>query len=332
MGNLIDCELGNPLRRDAEVTFYIILTTSGISLSTKHVNVTVQLETTSVQTIQPVEALAKVVFEVELQVYGRAVPSQVSLGESVIGESAVKSVEEIGTSVRYEFRITNLGRPLKYFANASLNVFWPKENSVGKWLLYLTHSSSKGVQSVPCSPVSEVNPLKDVKGWHAVQRRRRQAGAEALSTDGFLPVTRKYQSLTCSDGLSCVEIRCPLLGLDSAALLVLHARLWNSTLSEDYSSLNYLDIVVDATLNLTDSPKNIGFKSDNPAAKVKLTVFFERKVELLVKVAWWIIFLTVLVLLLMLLVLGLLLWKRGCFRHLTLNKKPPLKETAPLKG
>uniref|UniRef100_A0A3Q1BK90 Integrin alpha-2 domain-containing protein n=1 Tax=Amphiprion ocellaris TaxID=80972 RepID=A0A3Q1BK90_AMPOC len=234
-GTLIDCELGNPFKRDAEVTFYVLLTTSGISLSTKNVNITLQLETTSVQTIQPVEALAKVVFELELQVYGLARPSQVSLGDDVKGESAIKSLDQIGTSVEFEFRITNLGRPLKSFANASLNIYWPKENSVGKWILYLTHISSKGVQSVPCSPANEVNPLKDVKVIKsAPSRNRREAEHEALSTDGltFLLSRRKYETLSCSDGLKCVEIRCPLLGLDSSALLVLHSRLWNATLAE----------------------------------------------------------------------------------------------------
>lgn len=65
------------------------------------------------------------------------------------------------------WQITNLGRSLKYFTNASLSIFWPKENSAGKWLLYLTQTSSKGVQSVPCSPVNEINSLKDVKVTHA---------------------------------------------------------------------------------------------------------------------------------------------------------------------
>ncbi|XP_070769684.1 integrin alpha-6-like [Enoplosus armatus] len=338
-GTVIDCELGNPLRRDAEVTFYVILTTSGISLSTKDVNVTLQLETTSVQTIHPVEALAKVVFVLELQVYGLARPSQVSLGENLRGESAIKSVDEIGTPVQYEFRITNLGRPLKSFANASLNILWPKENSVGKWLLYLTQISSKGVQSVPCSPEHEVNPLKHAKGWHDTSRKRREAEHEALSTDGFpfLPKRRKYKTLTCSDGLKCVEIRCPLLGLDSTAVMVLHSRLWNTTFTEDYSSLNYLDVVVDATLSLTHSPENIGLKPEKPGTKVKLTVFFERKAEYFTKVAWWIILLTVIALLLLLAVLGFLLWKRGCINCLAQTKKPshggdPNTETAHLTG
>ncbi|XP_071314514.1 integrin alpha-6-like [Trachinotus anak] len=338
-GTLIDCELGNPLQRDAEVTFYVILTTSSISLSTKDVNVTLQLKTTSVQTIQLVEALAKVVFELELQVYGLARPSQVSLGENLIGESAINSMDEIGTPVRYEFKIMNLGRSLKSFANASLNIYWPKENSVGKWLLYLTHITSEGVQSVSCSPVNEINPLKHLKGWHDPSRKRREAEPEALSTDGllsFLPTRRKYKTLTCSDGLKCVEIRCPLLGLDSTAVIFLHSQLWNTTFTEDYSSLNYLDIVVDATLTLNNSPENIGLKPEKLETKVKLTVFFERETEYFTKVAWWIIFLTVIALLLLLAVFGYLMWKHECINCLALDKKAsydkdPNTDTAPLK-
>ncbi|XP_056295655.1 integrin alpha-6-like isoform X1 [Pseudoliparis swirei] len=342
-GTLVDCELGNPLQRDAEVTFYVLLATSGISLSTKDVNVTLQLETTSVQNLQPVVALAKVVFELQLQVYGLARPSQVSLGANLRGESAITSVDEIGTAVQYEFRITNLGRSLKYFANASLNIHWPKENSVGKWLLYLTQISSKGVQPVSCSPMDEVNPLRHVKGWHDSSRKRREAEHEAkheaLSTAGFtfLPKRRKYKTLNCSDGLKCVQIRCPLLGLDSTAVMVLHSRLWNTTFTEDYSSLNYLDIVVDATLSLTNSPENIELKPEKLGTKIKLTVFLERKAERVTKVAWWIIFLTVVVLLLLLAVVGFLLWKWGCINCLAQNEKrphdgDPNKETAPLKG
>uniref|UniRef100_A0A8D3E6D9 Integrin alpha-2 domain-containing protein n=1 Tax=Scophthalmus maximus TaxID=52904 RepID=A0A8D3E6D9_SCOMX len=290
-GTLIDCELGNPLQRDADVTFYVVLTTTGISLSTTYVNVTLQLVTTSVQTIQPVEALAKVVFELELQVYGLARPSQVSLGEKVMGESAIKAVDEIGTRVQYQFRIANLGRPLKYFANASLNINWPKENSVGKWLLYLSQITSEGVQSVSCSPVDEVNPLKHVKGWHEPSRKRREAEHEALSTDGFsfLSTKRKHTTLV-SNSAQCVEVRCPLVGLDSDAVMVLHAHLWNTTLTE----------VIQFLLRLLLRHR---------CPQVKLTVFFERKTKYFTKVAWWIIFLTVVALLLLLAGLGFLLWK-----------------------
>uniref|UniRef100_A0A4W6FBV4 Integrin subunit alpha 6 n=1 Tax=Lates calcarifer TaxID=8187 RepID=A0A4W6FBV4_LATCA len=275
----IDCELGNPFQRDAEVTFYVILNTSNISLSTTDVKVTLQLETTSNQTIQQVEAVAKVFFELVLQVTSVAKPSQVlvSLGERLIGESAIKSVDEIGPSVQYKFRIKNMGRPLKSFANVSLNILWPKENSVGKWLLYLTQNTSKDVQSVSCSPVNEFNPLKHINGWHEPSRKRREAEHEALSTNGFpfFPTKRKFKTLNCSDGLKCVEIRCPLLDLDSTAAIILHAQLWNTTFTEDYSDLNYLVIVVNATLSLTSSPDNIRLKPEKHGTQVKQNDFAE---------------------------------------------------------
>ncbi|XP_050928466.1 LOW QUALITY PROTEIN: integrin alpha-6 [Lates calcarifer] len=287
----IDCELGNPFQRDAEVTFYVILNTSNISLSTTDVKVTLQLETTSNQTIQQVEAVAKVFFELVLQVTSVAKPSQVlvSLGERLIGESAIKSVDEIGPSVQYKFRIKNMGRPLKSFANVSLNILWPKENSVGKWLLYLTQNTSKDVQSVSCSPVNEFNPLKHINGWHEPSRKRREAEHEALSTNGFpfFPTKRKFKTLNCSDGLKCVEIRCPLLDLDSTAAIILHAQLWNTTFTEDYSDLNYLVIVVNATLSLTSSPDNIRLKPEKHGTQVSLTVFLEQKH--FTKIAWSII-------------------------------------------
>lgn len=39
---------------------------------------------------------------------------------------------------------------------------------------------------------------------------------------------------------------------------------------QDYSSLNYLDIVVDATLSLINSPENIGLKPEKLGTKVNL--------------------------------------------------------------
>lgn len=125
-----------------------------------------------------------------------AEPYQVSLEENpnhITGENAMKSTEEIGIPIKFHFRvrydlpvfsavhphvfmfsstsehgfflkqIENFGRSLKDFANASLNIMWPKENSMGKWLLYLTHVSNENKQSIHCSPASEVNPLKDLK-------------------------------------------------------------------------------------------------------------------------------------------------------------------------
>lgn len=57
-------------------------------------------------------------------------------------------------------QITNLGRSLKSFANASLDIHWPKENTDGTRLLYLTQVTSAGVHFVSCTPADQINPLK----------------------------------------------------------------------------------------------------------------------------------------------------------------------------
>uniref|UniRef100_A0A3Q2YE91 Integrin alpha-6-like n=1 Tax=Hippocampus comes TaxID=109280 RepID=A0A3Q2YE91_HIPCM len=262
-GTVIDCELGNPLQRDAQVSVRAVI--------------------------------LKVVV--------------LSLTKGLMGKKVVKTIDDIGTPIQFEFKITNQGRSLKSFANASLDIHWPKENTDGTRLLYLTQVTSAGVHFVSCTPADQINPLKL---RHGASRERREAEHEgqydALSTAGFLflPSKRKYKTLSCSDGLKCEELRCPVVGLDSTALIVLHARLWNSTLT-DYSSLNYLDIVVDAALTLTNSPENIGLPEKK--LRTKVTVFLEREDEYFTKVAWWIIFLTVVAGLLLLAVLCFFLWK-----------------------
>lgn len=103
--------------------------------------------------------------------------------------------------------------------------------------------------------------LFGIEGWQGVSRKKREAELEALTSDdfSFLPTKRKYKTLvrklwfvmvshrlmvcecepqvcafsqTCTDGLRCVEIHCPLQGLDSTAMVVLHSRLWNTTFME----------------------------------------------------------------------------------------------------
>ncbi|KAK2848664.1 hypothetical protein Q5P01_008498 [Channa striata] len=187
-GTLIDCELGNPFQRDAEVPFYVILTTSGISLSTN--DITLQLETLYRQWRHWPNW-----FELQLQVHGLARPSQVSLGKSLMGEGAIKSVDDIGALVNYEFRITNMGRPLKSSANVSLSIYWPKETSAGKWLLYLTQIKSDDVQLVSCSPVNEINQLKHIEVSHERSRRRREAEHQALSTDREIHISSNKQEI-----------------------------------------------------------------------------------------------------------------------------------------
>uniref|UniRef100_A0A671QEM2 Integrin alpha-6-like n=1 Tax=Sinocyclocheilus anshuiensis TaxID=1608454 RepID=A0A671QEM2_9TELE len=314
-GSLADCELGNPFKRDSEVTFYIILSTGKISLDTKEVEIDLQLETTSLQEgLGKVKAKAKVVIELLLSVQGVAKPSQVYFGGEVRGMSAMKKEEEVGSLVEYEFRVINLGKPLKSFGTASLNIQWPKESSVGKWLLYLMRINTRDLQLVTCSPEREINPLRlsESTSTRRTRELEERKPAEGSKTSLF-PDKRKHKILSCSGDARCVEIKCPLQVLDSTAVIILKSRLWNSTFLEDYVSYNYLDIIVKASISLDVSAKNIVLK--NPETQVRLTVFPETTGTPFGGVPWWIILVAVLAGILMLALLVLLLWKCGFFKR-----------------
>uniref|UniRef100_A0A8C2D0F8 Integrin, alpha 6, like n=1 Tax=Cyprinus carpio TaxID=7962 RepID=A0A8C2D0F8_CYPCA len=310
-----NCQLGNPFKRDSEVSFFLILSTERLSLSVKSTNVTMSLKTISIQDIPVVVAEAKIVFKMHLKIAGLAKPSQLFFGGKVKDEKAMKSEDDIGSLVQYEFRIINLGRPLKSFGSVVLNIQWPKATKDGKRLLYLVQIKDQGTNIIHCTPSEAINPLRFIK---ASSRRRREVerepGLEALvsATDffPFLGNKRKYKTLTCADDLRCVDIKCPLEAVNSTTAVVLHARLWNNTFLEEYSSLNYLDIVLDAFLTLNGTQENIGMQQSD--AKVKLTVFRERKPALLSRVPWWVILFSIMTALLLMALLFYLLWKFEC--------------------
>ncbi|KAM4668661.1 integrin alpha-6 isoform 1-T1 [Amazona ochrocephala] len=307
-GSQAECELGNPFKRNSNVTFYLILSTTKVNVDTTDLDINLKLETTSTQVNStPITASAKVVLELLLSLTGVAKPSQVYFGGNIIGESAMKSEDNIGNLIEYEFRVTNLGRPLKTFGTASLDIQWPKEISNGKWLLYLMKIDSKGLEKVSCQPESEINSLHVAESHNS---RRKREVAEKQTTDSktlSLFSERKYKTLDCNVNARCVDIKCPLKGLDSKASIVLRSRLWNSTFLEEYSKMNYLDILVRASISVPAAAKNV--KLTNEVAQVRVTVFPAKPVALYTGVPWWIIAVAIFAGILMLALLVFLLWK-----------------------
>ncbi|XP_009994452.1 PREDICTED: integrin alpha-6 [Chaetura pelagica] len=316
-GSQAECELGNPFKRNSNVTFYLILSTTKINSDTSDLDINLKLETTSTQVnLTPITASAKVVLELLLSLTGVAKPSQVYFGGNIVGESAMKSEDDIGNLIEYEFRVTNLGRPLKTFGTASLDIQWPKEISNGKWLLYLMKIDSKGLEKVSCQPEDEINSLHFVES-HNSRRKREIAEKQITDSKAFsLFSERKYKTLDCNVNARCVDIKCPLKGFDSKASVVLRSRLWNSTFLEEYSKMNYLDILVRASISVPAAAENV--KLTNEAAQVRVTVFPAKSVALYTGVPWWIISVAIFAGILMLALLVFLLWKCGFFKR---NKK-----------
>uniref|UniRef100_A0A452UM28 Integrin subunit alpha 7 n=1 Tax=Ursus maritimus TaxID=29073 RepID=A0A452UM28_URSMA len=132
----VECELGNPMKRGAQVTFYLTLGTSGITIETTELEVELLLATISKQELQPISVRARVFIELPLSITGVAIPQQLFFSGVVRGESAMKSERDIGSKVKYEVTVSNQGQSLNTLGSAFLNIMWPHEIANGKWLLY----------------------------------------------------------------------------------------------------------------------------------------------------------------------------------------------------
>uniref|UniRef100_A0A672PES0 Integrin alpha-6-like n=1 Tax=Sinocyclocheilus grahami TaxID=75366 RepID=A0A672PES0_SINGR len=327
-GSQADCDLGNPFKKDAETTFYIILNTGGISLDTTEIEIDLKLKTTSDQKqLQAIKAKAIVKIQLLLSLSGIAKPSQVYFTGEVKGESAMKLATDVGSPIDYEFRVTNLGKPLQSFGKASMIIQWPKHNSQGKWLLYLMKMTPTGLDSFSCSNQDEVNKLGLKEP--SVSRTKREIGETPAKegTTSLFTDKRKYTVLSCEDGAECIAFKCPLTGMDSNAVISLRAYLWNSTFLEDYAKFNYIDIIVKASLDLKTSATNIQLKNE-PA---RVTVFPERKVAQYGGMPWWVILVAILLGLLLLGLLVFLLWKCGFFKRSKYDDSVPSYNAVRIK-
>uniref|UniRef100_A0A8C2Q7Z8 Integrin, alpha 6b n=1 Tax=Cyprinus carpio TaxID=7962 RepID=A0A8C2Q7Z8_CYPCA len=325
-GSQAECEIGNPFKKDT--TFYFILSTGGISLDTTEIEIDLVLKTTSNQTQLPrIKAKATVKIQLLLSLSGIAKPSQVYFTGEVKGESAMKLATDVGSPIDYEFRVTNLGKPLKSFGTASMVIQWPKHNSQGKWLLYLMKMTSSGLDSFSCTNQNEVNKLglkepSESRTKREIGETPAKEGTASLFTD-----KRKYIVLSCEDGAECITFRCPLAGMDSNAVISLRAYLWNSTFLEDYAKLNYIDIIVKASLDFKSSATNIQLKNE----PVRVTVFPEHRVAQYGGMPWWVLLVAILLGLLLLGLLVFLLWKCGFFKRSKYDDSVPSYSAVRIK-
>ncbi|XP_044305526.1 integrin alpha-7 isoform X2 [Varanus komodoensis] len=312
----VECDLGNPMKRGAQVRFYLVLSTSGITLETSELEVGLELNTTSEQPgLVPVTARARVVMELPLSVTGVAEPQQLFFSGEVRGESAIKKETEVGSPVRYKVTVSNRGQPFSTLGSAFLNLMWPIEIVNGKWLLYplkmelLTQSQDR----TTCSP--KPNPLNLTLEITNQGRKKREAEpAEAPSQSLTYWERRKNATLDCAQGTArCQLFQCPLPSFDRSAVLTVWGRLWNSTFLEEYYDATSVEVIVRANITVKSTIRNLILK--DAATQIPVTVYLDPAVVMTRGVPWWIILIAVLAGILVLGLLVSILWKLGFFKR-----------------
>ncbi|XP_070127685.1 integrin alpha-7 isoform X5 [Equus caballus] len=322
----VECELGNPMKRGAQVTFYLILSTSGITIETTELEVELLLATISEQELHPVSARARVFIELPLSITGVAIPQQLFFSGVVRGESAMQSERDVGSKVKYEVTVSNQGQSLNTLGSAFLNIMWPHEIANGKWLLYPMRVELEGGQGPGqkglCSPRPNILHL-DVdsrdRRWRELERPEQQEPREPPEpSTSWWPVSsaekKKNVTLDCARGTAnCVVFSCPLYSFDRAAVLHVWGRLWNSTFLEEYSAVKSLEVIVRANITVKSSIKNLLLR--DASTVIPVMVYLDPVAVVAEGVPWWVILLAVLAGLLVLALLVLLLWKCGFFHR-----------------
>uniref|UniRef100_A0A7N8YIE9 Integrin, alpha 7 n=1 Tax=Mastacembelus armatus TaxID=205130 RepID=A0A7N8YIE9_9TELE len=246
-GSQVECDLGNPVKRNTKLKFSINLSTSNITIETTELKVDLLLTTISEQPdLGPVTAFAKVVIELPLSVSGLVRPHQLFFSGTVRGESAMTSLEDIGSPVDFEFVVVNPGQALQTLGSAFLNIMWPYELANGKWLLYPANLNFEGHPATHCTTTGALNPLK------------LQSSSAVNDRDCLLGSAR------------CVLFQCPLHSFSGQAVLKIHARLWNSSFIEEFPAVSALELLVRANITVKSSIKHLVLK--DASAQVPSTV------------------------------------------------------------
>ncbi|XP_047212380.1 integrin alpha-3-like isoform X2 [Girardinichthys multiradiatus] len=316
------CQLGNPFRSNQKVQLFIKFEPSELALDTREIRSQLRLSTLSEQShLSPVSV--SLLVEYSLQAALTLIkPGPIFFSGHVIGEQAMKMTEDIGSLVVFTFQVHVLGKPLGHLGNLEVEFDWPKEVTNGKWLLYLTEIRLDGTSNFHCTHNDIINPLNllmsdEEKRMMRILRVEEEEG-ERNQKGKTLPVLsmqrqRKTFKLSCSSGARCIKFSCPLFNMTNSATLTVKSRLWNSTMTEDYSDASSVLVQGKATLKLKTTKSTINMKSS--PLLIDVNIYPESGLQQNFGAPLWIIVVSVLAGVLLLAVICLLLWKCGFFKR-----------------
>ncbi|XP_067869403.1 integrin alpha-3b [Heterodontus francisci] len=316
------CELGNPFKKNQKALVNIILEVTGITLNMREIDVALQLGTESVQSDLNL-AMASVSVEIQLQVnlIGEKKTQQTYFSGTVMGESGMKTFEDVGSPVDFTFEVTNPREPLGDLGTLYLSFLWPYEISNGKWLLYLTEIEMNGTENQYCIPagniVNELDLEMNNQTRHPERKKRELISPTAKNIK--IPATLKKGKgdlqLECKrkHTARCKRFNCLLHNMTHKATVTLRARVWNSTFLEEYRDYGRITVLIEASLHLMTNISTIKMKQPD----VTTFLYIESQVddEPPYEISEWIIAVAVLAGIILLSLIILLLWKCGFFKR-----------------
>uniref|UniRef100_K7F4Y5 Integrin subunit alpha 7 n=1 Tax=Pelodiscus sinensis TaxID=13735 RepID=K7F4Y5_PELSI len=287
----VQCELGNPMKRGAQVRFYLIASTSGITIETRELELELTLSTATPSPRAPCSL---------------ADPRQLFFGGRVLGESAMRSEGQVGSAVRFEVTVSiPPGSPQAPSPwpglTRSLPSNCPARGASAPWhpplpcpepvLPFPARAGEQGaVASAPWHPPlpcpEPVLPSPS-EGGHLAQRP---------SPAGL------HRSLV---------FQCPLYSCDRSAVLTAWGRLWNSTfleVSRGPAPRGHTAVASPAT----GGQPALGWGA---GATLPIGTSLDPREVVAWGVPWWIILIAVLAGMLVLGLLVSILWKLGFFKR-----------------
>lgn len=252
-------------------------------------------------------------------------PGPVFFSGHVIGESAMKKTEDIGSLLLFTLQVDVYGKPLGRLGSLAVEFDWPWETTKGKWLLYLTEIRVDGTSESRCAPPGDIiNPLNLVRTEEERNRTRRSLEEEEEEEEEqqrrqIPPVLylqgqrKKSYTLDCLRGASCVTFVCPLSDMENSATLNVRARLWNSTMMEDYANARSVTVRGRVALKLHTNKPTVHM--DPASLEIEFHIYPEAGLQLDSGAPLWIMVVSVLAGMLLLALICLLLWKCGFFRR-----------------
>ncbi|XP_053540958.1 integrin alpha-3b isoform X4 [Ictalurus punctatus] len=320
------CNLGNPFKSDRKISFQIIFETF-ITLYTEQTVLQLQLSTLSEQSdLYPVTVVLNVEntiltsFSIE-----NAVVNTYFSGK-VVGESAMNSTSDIGSLVEYVFKVRVLGEPLGVLGTLVVDFKWPVEVTNGKWLLYVEEILTDGTSESHCAPPGKiVNHLNLTLSTKSSKRHKRDLdNSQPLTEAAITRLTprKKIFLLDCAEQTArCVTFSCPLRNMSTTSSLTVRARVWNSTMLEDFANAFRVTVKGNATLRLETDKPTIKMKTENREFVVNIDPVPGEETPY--NVPLWIYIIAGVAGILLLGIISLILWKCGFFKRAVYYKVMP---------